>query len=180
MLRTKIVSENHKSVFFAISLLFLFSLFCVQSVRAGELHFVLNGKSIHLKEKPGLDLNEHNLGVGFQYEFNNVYKNWVPFLNAGGFSDSFEEPSYYVGGGIVRRYKFRNQLVNFHMDAGLTAFMMTKSDINDNEPFPGMLPMVSFGNKYAALNVTYIPKVSDHRNATELWFMQLKVRLGRL
>ena len=164
---------------FAISSLFFISILNVQTIYAGELHFVLNGKSIHLNKKPGYKLNEINLGAGFQYEFNNVNKYWVPFLNAGGFSDSYEKPSYYVGGGISRRYRLPGKSLGLHLDAGLTGFVMTKADVNDNNPFPGILPMVSIGNKNVSLNITYVPAINDTELSTDLWFMQLKFRLGR-
>ncbi len=163
---------------FAIFISF-FTLIHAQSAHAGELYFVLNGKSIHLDKKPGLNLNEKNLGAGFQYEFKNFNKHWIPYLNAGGFSDSFEKPSYYVGGGITRRYKLPWQSMGLHLDAGLTGFVMTKADVNDNNPFPAVLPMMSIGNKNVALNITYIPALNDSELSTNLWFMQLKFRLGR-
>ena len=47
--------------------------------------------------------------------------------------------------------------------------------INDRQPFPGVLPAFSLGNRKMALNLTYIPKV--HPKLIPLWFSQLKVAL---
>ena len=169
--------DNLYKYFLPILWLSLILIFNAQSLRANELHFVLNGKSVHIEKKPNQTLNERNLGVGFQYEFQNFHKYWTPFINVGGFSDSYEKPSYYIGGGVFHRYKLPSQLLGLHFDAGLTGFMMTKADINDNEPFPGVLPIISIGNNMAALNITYVPKITDE--GTDLWFMQLKLKLAK-
>lgn len=182
MLRTVIMQVDmifhylRKAIAFTL-FLFLVPIIFIQAAHAGELHFVLNGKSIHINKIPSENLNERNYGAGFQYEFNRINKNWVPFLNAGGFTDSYDKPSYYVGGGFFHRYSLSRNFLNLHFDAGLTGFVMTKEDVNDNEPFPGILPMVSIGNERVALNITYIPKITDI--GTDLWFMQLKFSLGR-
>jgi len=176
-MQADVASYDLKKIIVIYISLLLISIFHIQATHAGELHFVLNGKSIHLNKVPGQTLNERNYGAGFQYEFNRINKNWVPFLNAGGFTDSYNKPSYYVGGGFVHRFRLPNNIQGFHLDAGLTGFVMTKADVNDNEPFPGILPMVSIGNKRVALNITYIPKITDI--GTDLWFMQLKFSLGR-
>jgi Antimicrobial peptide resistance and lipid A acylation protein PagP len=177
IVKTDVISYDLKKTFFISISVLLLSIFYTQTLYAGELHFVLNGKSIHIEKKPGQNLNERNYGAGFQYEFASTYKDWVPFINAGGFTDSYEKPSYYIGGGFVRRFRLPRQLMNLHFDAGVTGFVMTKADVNDNEPFPGMLPMISIGNRNAALNITYIPQLTDI--GTDLWFMQLKFKLGR-
>lgn len=159
---------------FAVISLFLLSVFYTHSLRAGELHLVLNGKSFHIVKKPGVKLNERNFGAGFQYEFGRFKKHWTPYINAGGFSDSFEKPSFYIGGGLYQRFKLPNS--SLHFDAGMTGFMMTKADVNDNKPFPGILPMISLGNDVAALNITYIPQIDT--TGTDLWFVQLKFKIG--
>jgi len=176
-MQADVASYDLKKIIIVYISLFLISIFQTQTIHAGELHFVLNGKSIHINKAPGETLNERNYGAGFQYEFNRISKNWLPFLNAGGFSDSYNKPSYYVGGGLVHRFKMPANSLGLHLDAGLTGFVMTKADVNDNEPFPGVLPMVSIGNKRVALNITYIPKITAI--GTDLWFMQLKFNLGR-
>ena len=89
--------------------------------------------------------------------------------------DSFENPSYYTGAGIVRRFHFSQKTDAMHFDAGVIGFFMTREDYRDGNPFFGMLPALSFGNRRFALNITYIPKVQPKMVA--LWFFQLKISM---
>ena len=47
---------------------------------------------------------------------------------------------------------------DFYVDLGGVAFVMTRQDVNHNEPFPGVLPAATFGFKRIALNLTYMPE----------------------
>ena len=46
---------------------------------------------------------------------------------------------------------------NMHLDIGLVGFVMRRQNISDGKPFPGLLPVLSIGNRKAALNLTYLP-----------------------
>jgi hypothetical protein len=61
------------------------------------------------------------------------------------------------GGGIKRRFRLPIGQRRFHFDAGAIGFVMTRHDVNGNEPFPGILPAVSVGNGQFAINLTYLP-----------------------
>ena len=169
-----IVSRIQKTsdIYFTGFLLFTLLLLPVQNISAENVYLVLNGKSIHTQKKQGINFNEKNFGAGFQYEMDGISRHWKPFINAGGFNDSFNKPSYYVGGGVFHRFK---PLQNFNLDAGVTAFMMTREDVNDNNPYPAVLPMMSVGTNTAALNITYIPDIDGVSD--ELWFFQLKIKI---
>ena len=60
--------------------------------------------------------------------------------------------------------------------AGLIAFLMTRKDYNDEDPFPGVLPFISLSKSWYALNVTYIPKVSPKHKA--LFYFQVMLRVA--
>jgi hypothetical protein len=152
---------------------------------AGNLQAVINGKSIHIDSD--YDWNENNYGLGFEYEFKSESR-WIKTVMANGFRDSQDNMSYMAGAGIHRRLLSTDRFADFYIDAGLTAFFMTREDIDDNKPFPGVLPSVTFGNRYVGINLSYIPKsvVHDFANANEVdpdidgvLFLQFKVRLDR-
>lgn len=122
---------------------------------AGEFSAVLNGKSLHLGAEE--DWNEENYGLGVEYEFSSKSR-WKPRLMANGFRDSNEQMSYMAGGGLHRTLYSTERFKGLYIDAGVNAFLMTRKDINDNRPFPGILPSVTIGNDYLGMNVTYLPK----------------------
>ena len=144
--------------------------------RADQWSLLINGKAIHLEELPGTDLNEDNWGAGVQYDFDMTKGKWVPFVTASGFKDSNENPSYYAGGGTVRRFSFGKEKNSLHLDAGVVAFLMIRKDFMSGDPFPGILPVISFGTDRVALNVTYIPKVDP--KMVPIVFFQLKIGLN--
>ena len=138
---------------------------------ADELSLLVNGKAIHINPPAGRNLNESNWGLGFQYDGQIVNKKWIPFVTASGFKDSNRNPSYYAGGGVLRRFQGND----LHADVGVIAFAMTRKDFKRNRPFLGALPAFSVGTEHVSVNMTYIPKV--HPKAVPLWFFQLKIKL---
>jgi len=154
----------------AVVLLLALGLAATQTAQAGEWNVLINGKSIHLSDVPGVKFNEANWGAGFQYDFDEIDGKWVPFVTASGFSDSFKNASYYAGGGTMRRFKFGD---GWHFDAGMVAFIMTRKDVKNNSPFMGALPVASLGTDMISVNMTYIPKVRP--KFAELLFFQLKI-----
>lgn len=158
-----------------ILLIILLGLNC-QMLQADQLQLIINGKSIHLGAPKSVSLNETNWGLGLQYDYSLNNKKWIPFISVSGFSDSFNKPSYYAGGGIMRRYvmaKIHDD--NVHFDIGLFAFMMSRDDFYNRKPFPGILPAFSIGTDKIAVNMTYIPKIAP--KLIPLWFFQLKIAI---
>ena len=141
---------------------------------AGELSLLLNGKAIHLDRLPGDNFNEANWGGGLQYDWDRTGRTWVPFLSVFGFRDSVNQPSYFAGGGYLRRWRLNK---TWHADTGWVAFFMTLQDYDGGRPFPGILPAFSLGTDRVSLNATYIPRVDP--KIVELVFLQLKIRLSR-
>ena len=145
--------------------------------QAGNLNWIINGKAEHLgKPVDGTTsrFNENNWGFGFQYDYDLIDHKWLPFVTASGFSDSLHNPSFYGGGGYLRRYRVGIPAGHFlNLDVGGILFLMTREDFMHNNPFPGVLPVLSVGSDKVAVNITYIPKV--HPKLVPLWFFQLKV-----
>jgi hypothetical protein len=139
---------------------------------ADELSLLVNGKAIHINTPAGKNFNEKNWGLGLQYDWDLADSKWRPFATVSGFNDSNHNPSYYAGGGALRRFQFDGM----HVDLGAIGFLMTRKDFKNDRPFPGVLPVLSVGTKNVALNVTYVPKVEP--KAVPLWFFQIKMNLG--
>jgi len=147
-----------------------------QWAAAGQLNLVVNGKALHLGVPAGMTMNENNWGLGLQYDFELINHRWMPFTAVSGFIDSMDMPSYYAGVGLMHRYPLsRHFSTALNLDTGLIAFMMTRDDYKNSQPFPGVLPAFSIGNRKLALNLTYIPKVQP--KMMPLWFFQLKFAL---
>ena len=168
------------------ALVLLLTALPASSALAGDLSLVLNGRSYHVNSS--YDWNENNTGVGLEYQFATQSK-WKKSVMANGFLDSTETMSYMVGAGLQRRLLESERMGGFYFDAGLSAFVMTRDDVDDSKPFPGILPIVSFGNRYAGFNLTYLPKqaVEEMVNAemvdptiSGIVFVQFKVGLGQL
>ena len=144
--------------------------------RAGDLHLLVNGKAIHLDHKPNVHYNESNRGAGFQYDFEKSESRWVPFITASEFSDSNRNPSYYAGGGWLKRRDFSIGDTQLHADIGVVGFLMTRKGFKNDKPFPGVLPAFSIGRERVAVNVTYIPPVDP--KLVPILFFQLKLKLS--
>ena len=113
---------------------------------------VLNGRAVHINAER--QWNEANWGLGFEKEFD-TSSPWVKVALANGFKDSVGEPSYMAGGGLKRRFRMFSD--HLYLDVGVIGFLMTRKDVNHNQPFPGALPALTFGSRRVAVNVTYLP-----------------------
>lgn len=154
--------------------MFLGGLF--STANAGDFNVLLNGKAVHLDERPGVHYNEKNWGVGFQYDMPQGEEKWVPFVTASAFKDSNKNMSYYAGGGYLYRHKFDWGNTPMHFDAGGIVFLMKRKGFKEGDLFPGVLPALSLGTGRVAVNMTYIPKVDP--KMVPLLFFQLKITLG--
>ncbi len=150
--------------------------------RDSTWNVVLNGRAVHIDARE--QWNEKNWGLGLEKEFSTGSR-WVKLVLANGFKDSVGEPSFMAGGGLKRR--FRPHSGETYFDLGMVAFLMTREDVNDSRPFPGLLPAATIGSRYVALNFTYLPQhaVNELTRADKrdpdmngIVFMQLKLNLG--
>jgi len=153
-------------------LLILLSFSFSQQIIANSFNLIINGKALHENNK---NFNENNTGLGFKYNFSEKNK-WIPFINGGFFKDSLSNTSKYLGGGSKRRFLLGADKDAWHIDAGITAFLMTRKDYKNNRPFLGALPFVSLGTNQFAINATYIPSVNPKYEA--LWFFQVSIKLS--
>ena len=153
---------------------------------AGQFSAVVNGKSYHFNSS--YDWNEDNLGAGLEYQFDSQSA-WRTVVMANGFRDSTDNISYMAGAGLYRRLFATDRLAGFYVDAGLNAFLMTRDDVNNGNPFPGILPSVVVGNGVVGLNLSYMPKwaVEQTTNSTfvdptvsGILFLQVKVSVDQL
>lgn len=149
--------------------------------QAQDWSLVLNGKSVHVNSSR--DWNEQNWGLGLEREFD-AESRWVKLAVVNGFKDSENEMSYMAGGGIKRRFRLDSLMEGFFVDVGVVGFLMTRQDVRDNEPFPGVLPAMTIGTRRVALNVTYLSEqmMDSATNVTRvdptvsgLVFLQLKL-----
>lgn len=168
------------------SLVLIFTALPLSTATAGKLSGVINGKSYHVDST--YDWNEDNYGVGFEYEFESDSR-WIKTAMASGFRDSNDVMSYMAGGGLHRRLVQTDFLSGLHIDAGINAFVMTRNDVSDGKPFPGVLPSVSIGNDVMGFNFTYLPRkaVESMVNATVndptikgIFFVQFKINVEQL
>ncbi len=156
------------------------------SALAGKLSAVINGKSYHVDSS--YEWNEANYGVGLEYQFPGESR-WKTIAMANGFRDSNDEMSYMAGAGLHRRLLESERWAGLYFDIGLNAFLMTRKDVNDNRPFPGILPSLTVGNRHMGFNLTYLPKkaVQDVLKAnvadptvSGILFLQFKISIDRL
>ena len=157
----------------------------VTTAHAGDLSLIINGRSHHYDSS--YDWNENNYGLGLEYQFETTSR-WKKIIMANGFRDSVNNMSYMAGAGLHRRLLETHRLSGFYIDAGINAFIMTREDFNDNKPFPGLLPSLSFGNQYGGFNLTYLPAkaIQEMINAdfvdptiTGILFVQFKLSLSQ-
>lgn len=153
---------------------------------AGNVNAVLNGRSIHIDSTE--EWNENNVGLGLEYEFRSNSR-WKKQVMVNGFRDSNEDMSYMAGAGLHRNLFASDALNGFYVDAGINAFVMTRQDVNDNRPFPGAVPSLTFGNRNFGMNLTYLPvkaveKLLDASmlddTASGIFFLQFKVNVNQL
>jgi len=139
---------------------------------ADQVHLLINGRSIHMENRE--NYNEDNTGLGLQYDFDSG-GSWINLINFSTFKDSNNETSRYLGVGTKLRGKSGgpNPL---HLDVGVFAFLMTRKDYNNNDPFFGLLPFVSFGSENIGINVTYVPAISEE--LVDVIYIQAMVSFG--
>ena len=153
---------------------------------AGKSSAVLNGKSYHLSST--YDWNEDNFGLGLEHEFDSESA-WRTTVMANGFRDSTDNMTYMAGAGLHRQLFSTERMSGFYVYAGLNAFIMTRDDVENSKPFPGILPSVSIGNEKVGFNLTYLPRQAVETTTQSeivdptisgILFLQFKVSLDQL
>jgi len=121
---------------------------------AADWNLVLNGKAFHVDSSR--NWNESNWGLGLEREFDDGGP-WIKIAMGNGFVDSQYDMSYMAGGGILRRFRLPAVSNDAYVALGAVGFFMTRHDVHQNRPFPGVLPALTVGTRKLALNLTYIP-----------------------
>ncbi len=176
------MKKSNTLLFFVVTIIVTLS---TSIANAGDFSAVVNGKSFHFNST--YDWNESNLGLGIEHQFDSQSA-WRTIVMANAFRDSAENVSYMAGAGLHRRFIETDRMSGFYVSAGLNAFVMTRSDVEDNRPFPGILPSVSVGNEKFGINLTYLPRQAV-KSATQsvlvdptlsgILFVQFKVSLDQ-
>ena len=153
---------------------------------AEETHLIINGLSHHVDSS--YEWNERHFGLGMERELGSS-STWPKAFSLNAFRDSNDEMSYMVGASLHRQLFSTERFDQFRISAGLTAFFMTRSDVNGNKPFPGVLPSVTLRNRDFGFNLTYLPikAVEQMTNSHAMdptldgiLYLQFRVSLDRL
>jgi hypothetical protein len=169
-----------------LTLLALLIVLPASSAKAGDFSAIINGRSVHVGATE--DWNENNLGLGLEYQFASDSR-WKKQVMVNGFRDSNDDMSYMAGAGLQRNLFASSRLNGFYVDAGINAFLMTRTDVNDNKPFPGVVPSVTVGNDRMGFNFTYLPVKAVERmfdlkmiddSVSGIFFVQFKVDINQL
>ena len=163
----------------------LLAAFPASPALAGKFNAIVNGKSYHFNSS--YDWNENNFGAGLEFEFDSTSA-WRTTVMANAFRDSTDNMSYMAGAGLHRRLFETDRWSGFYVYAGLNAFIMTRDDVDDSKPFPGLLPSLSIGNQKLGLNFTYLPRQAVEMTTKSefvdptisgILFVQFKVNLDQ-
>jgi len=140
-----------------------------------QYNLVINGLSKHFDVNQVVypnGLNEKNLGLGAEYNFNkseNQKIQWI--LNGGFYKDSLDSTAFYLGGaGLVNIFNYDS----FHLNVGIEVSFFYSKEYNQGNPFIAPLPIINIGNEKYSLNITAIPRVQQIIDAGVI-FAQLKI-----
>ena len=115
-----------------------------------QLFLDINGKSKHTGSSADQDYNENNYGFGITAE--KKHEDIVNLLTAGRYKNSFNDPSYYAGAGMAKRFGTGD----YYMDLGGIAGGVTGYE-KKLSPMAALL--LSVGKKDTAkLNMMYAPE----------------------
>jgi hypothetical protein len=177
------MNKSNILLLFAVAILVTFP---DSAAFAGKFSAVISGRSYHFNST--YDWNEDNFGLGIEHEFDSKSA-WRTTVMANGFRDSTDKMSYMAGAGLHRRIFETERLSGFYVHAGLNAFVMTRDDVDNSKPFPGILPSVSIGNEKLGFNLTYLPRqaveATTQSNVVDptisgILFVQFKVSLDQI
>lgn len=109
--------------------------------------------------------DEYPVGLGYGRSKFDADGNWHG-LYAIGFQDSHYKPNYMAGYGFQKIWR---PAADWRAGAGLTAFLMMRTDIAHYTPFPGVLPVASIGYKSVSLETAYVPGGHNVGNVLFVW-----------
>jgi palmitoyl transferase len=104
--------------------------------------------------------NENAWGGGFAHLIVDEDGDWQA-LYALAFLDSHADVEPMAGYMFLKTLKLGQDTT---VGAGFTAFFTARTDMYNNVPFPGALPLIGFSYKRLGLFATYIPGANDAGN----------------
>jgi palmitoyl transferase len=110
--------------------------------------------------------NDYPAGAGVGLGRYNASGNWEGMF-AMVFSDSHGRPQYQGGYSWISTW--RPVVDDFRVGAGLTGFIMARSDIRRYTPFPGVLPLGSLGYGMFDVQAAYVPGGRNDGNVMLFW-----------
>ncbi|MBO1113815.1 lipid IV(A) palmitoyltransferase PagP [Bordetella petrii] len=99
------------------------------------------------------EFNEGAWGGGYGRSIYDEDGDWQG-LYAMSFLDSHARVQAMAGYGFLKMARVSS---HWRLGAGYTLFLMSRKDIMNYVPFPGILPLVSVQYRKASVNATYIP-----------------------
>ena len=129
-----------------------------QIIYEGDNALVVSGyawhnRSYYSKEKIKT-YNEEAWGGGFGRGFYDEDHDWHGYFGFA-FLDSHKNLEPTVGYGFLKIFEMGRS--PFEIGLGFSALITARPDINKGIPFPGALPLISFGTKKVTAYATYIP-----------------------
>ena len=128
----------------------------------------INGLSKHLNNRHEVEekYNERNYGFGLTRE--NKNNRLIQILLAGGYKNSFGNPSYYAGAGLAKRFGKNNYMDVGVMGGGVSGYA------NKLTAMAG--PFLTLGQKdKGRLRLIYLPK-TDENDATVMANLGIPIR----
>jgi palmitoyl transferase len=107
------------------------------------------------------------LGIGLGKGYYNKNNNWEGIYGMT-FKDSHGIYQYMAGYAWIPSWKLSNN-GNWKVGAGATVFLMSRQDINNYIPFPGLLPVGSISYKKASLQTAFVPGGDGFGNVLFTW-----------
>lgn len=107
------------------------------------------------------------LGIGFGKGRYNKNNNWEGIYGMT-FKDSHGIYQYMAGYAWIPNWNISKN-GNWKIGAGATVFLMSRQDINNYIPFPGLLPVGSISYKNASLQTAFVPGGDGFGNVLFTW-----------
>lgn len=113
------------------------------------------------------EYTEYPMGIGFGRGLINESGNWEGIYGMT-FKDSHGIFQYMVGYGWIPMWSIGNSL-DWKYGVGATAFIMSRQDIMNYVPFPGVLPIASISYRDLSIQTAYVPGGQNAGNILFTW-----------
>jgi hypothetical protein len=135
----------------------------------GKWDVYLSGYARHFNHRGDYNLNEKVWGGGVGKTYRNPKGN-EESLYLMATTDSLDNMQYMAG--YAYHWIFPVSDTGLEFGAGASLFIIKREDWFHGRPFPGALPMFSFGTRKAKLMATYIPELPhENRKSSAVLFI---------